>query len=122
MNDSRCVYSKTEPCPTCPWRKTSTVGGADIPNFEIGLMERLANTVGRSDDFRPIMACHYSAFAKDDYPCVGYLAVEGWSNISVRMNAIEGRIDMGAIMDACESLDLWPDFHSMLNAYRNAMS
>jgi hypothetical protein len=83
-------------------------------------MANLATTVGEGDAFRPIMACHYSTFAKEDYPCVGYLAVEGWTNLAVRIGAIEGRFDMQAIADACEELDLWPDFHTMLTAYQEA--
>jgi hypothetical protein len=115
-----CEYSKTTPCVTCPWRKSSTVGGFDIPGFDIAKMEGLANTVGPTDDFRPIMACHYSTFAKTDYPCVGYLAVEGWSNLAVRINTFLGRIDMTAIWEACYWIDLWPDFGSMLAAYQEA--
>lgn len=115
-----CEYSRTEPCPTCPWRKSSTVGGFDIPGFDIEKMEGLSNTVGDGDEFRPIMACHYSTGAKTDYPCVGYVAVEGWSNLNVRIAAIQGRLDLAAIGEACDALDLWPDFHSMLRAYQEA--
>lgn len=116
------VYDRTSPCPTCPWRRSSTVGGYDIPGFDIDKMRRLANTVGPDDAFRPIMACHYSTFARDDYPCVGYLAVEGLSNLSVRLAAIQGRIDLEAIWANTEALDLWPDFATMLAAYCEARS
>ena len=107
---------KTAPCPTCPWRKTSTVGGADIPNFDIDLMRGLSNTVGRGDAFRPIMACHGSARGAEE-PCIGYVAVEGWSNLSVRMAAIHGRVDIKAIDETCADLELWPSFAEMLEAY-----
>jgi hypothetical protein len=116
-----CAYSRTEPCPTCPWRRSSTVGGFDIPGFDIEKMRGLSNTVGHGDEFRPIMACHYSTFAAEDYPCVGYIAQEGWSNLAVRMAAIEDRIDVRAINYHCEPLDLWPDFASMLAAYEEAI-
>lgn len=76
--------------------------------------------MGDGDAFRPIMACHYSTFAKTDYPCVGYVAVEGWTNLAVRINAMSGRIDMEAISATCAELDLWPDFHTMLSAYQEA--
>lgn len=107
------------PCPTCPWRRSSTVGGFDIPAFDIDLMRSLANTVGDGDDFRNIMACHYSACG-DETPCVGYVAQEGYSNLSIRMMAIRDRIDLAAIWAACEPLDLWPSFHEMLAAYEEA--
>lgn len=109
----------TTPCPTCPWRRTSTIGGADIPNFDIGLMRGLSNTVGRGDDFRPVMACHGSACGKET-PCVGYLAVEGWSNLNVRIMAMSGRVDLSSIMDDCAELDLWASFREMLDAYEDA--
>lgn len=104
------------PCPTCPWRKSSTVGGADIPGFDIEKMRGLSNTVGDGDAFRVIMACHGSACGAER-PCIGYVAVEGWSNLSVRMMAIRGDLDMNAIDSACAEVDLWPSFAEMLEAY-----
>lgn len=109
------------PCSTCPWRKASTVGGTDIPNFDIDLMRGLSSCVGRGDDFRKVMACHGSACGAET-PCVGYLAQEGWSNLNVRMMAVDGRIDLLAIADACDGLDLWPSFDEMLAAYEEAQS
>lgn len=109
----------SQPCRTCPWRKSSTVGGADIPNFNLELMRGLSNTVGRGDAFRPIMACHYSPCGEES-ACVGYIAVEGYSNISVRLMAIQGEIDLAGIMEECEGLDLWQSFNEMLEAYELA--
>lgn len=107
------------PCATCPWRRSSTVGGADIPAFSINLMRNLLCTVGDGDAFRSIMACHGSAIG-EEHACVGYLAREGWSNLSVRVAALSGRIDLTAAAEACEDLDLWPDFETMLAAYESA--
>lgn len=107
------------PCVTCPWRRSSTVGGADIPRFDIDMMRGLRNTVGDGDDFRPIMACHYSACGAET-PCVGYVAQEGWSNLAVRLMALDGRIDIAAVLEACVELDLWPSFAEMLATYEAA--
>lgn len=107
------------PCPTCPWRKSSTVGGADIPSFDLGMMRALANTVGAGDAFRPIMACHYSACGAET-PCNGYLAIEGYSNLSVRMLALRKGLPLNDIVAAGEEIDLWPSFHDMLAAYEAA--
>lgn len=110
------------PCATCPWRKTSTVGGGDIPGFSLDLMRDLACTVGRGDNFRQIMACHYSPEPHEGHmlPCAGYLAREGRANLYVRMMAFRGEVDMDAVMEACEGLDLWPSFDEMLAAYEDA--
>lgn len=109
-----------EPCQSCPWRKSSTVGGADIPGFSIQMMRNLSNTVGNGDAFRPIMACHYSPVGKES-ACKGYIAREGYSNINVRMLASKGKIPIREITTACERLDLWPSFGPMLKAYERVM-
>jgi len=83
-------------------------------------MQALADTVGDGDEFRPMMACHYSGEPGTEKVCVGYVAKEGWSNLAVRLMAINGKIDINAIVDACEGLDLWPDFITMLTAYEEA--
>lgn len=107
------------PCATCPWRKSSTAGGFDIPGFDIDLMRGLRSTVGPGDAFRTIMACHGSACGAET-PCAGYVAVEGYSNLAVRVAAIEGRIDLPAVWAACDPLDLWGSFDEMLAAYEAA--
>lgn len=107
------------PCVTCPWRRSSTVGGFDIPGFKIDKMRRLVNTVGDEDAFRPIMACHYSEEGCDRH-CIGYVAVEGYSNLAVRLAAIEGKIDFRVIAEECASIEMWPDFLTMLHAYEVA--
>lgn len=107
------------PCPTCPWRRSSTEGGFDIPGFDIEKMRGLSSTVGEGDDFRVIFACHGSACGEET-PCIGYIAVEGYSNLAVRIMAARGRIDLAAIWAACEPLDLWPSFAEMLAAYEAA--
>lgn len=108
-----------QPCPTCPWRKSSTVGGADIPGYSLELMRRLQNTVGHGDDFRSIMACHYSPPGRET-SCKGYIARHGYSNINVRLLASKGVIPIREIESACEGLDLWETFDEMLEAYEDA--
>lgn len=110
-----------QPCVTCPWRKSSTAGGADIPGFNLELMRGLRVTVGHGDAFRPIMACHYSPCGEEKV-CVGYVAKEGWRNLAVRMLALRGELDIGAVVDICAELDLWNSFEEMLEAYEEASS
>lgn len=106
------------PCATCPWRKSSTVGGFDIPGFHVEMMRNLACTVGDGDAFRQVMACHYSG--EEMFACRGYVAQEGYTNLTVRVEGAMGRLPIHEIMDACEGLELWPDFHTMLAAYEEA--
>lgn len=107
------------PCVSCPWRKSSTVGGFDIPGFNLAKMRGLSACVGDGDEFRTIMACHYSPCGEET-ACVGYLATEGYSNLAVRVGAVQGRYDLAAIWAACDELDLWPSFAEMLGAYEEA--
>lgn len=107
------------PCATCPWRKSSTVGGVDIPNFDIQLMRNLACTVGEGDERRQVMACHYAACGAET-PCIGYVCIEGYSNINVRLMALRGEIDLPAIVLASKDIELWSSFHAMLAAYEDA--
>ncbi len=106
--------SPLAPCPCCPWR-VDHAGGSSIPSFSIDKARNLACTVGGSDAFRPIMACHLSPEG-DEIPCRGYVAAVGWSNLAVRMAAIEGRIDIYGIIDAAEDIELHPTFDDMLDA------
>lgn len=109
------------PCASCPWRKSSTVGGADIPGFSLDLMRGLTCTVGDGDGFRQVMACHYSGDAPGETrPCAGYLARHGYQNLYVRLMAANGDVDLPGTVDACEGLDLWPCFDVMLAAYEEA--
>jgi hypothetical protein len=102
------------PCPTCPWRRDS-LGGVAIPGFDICKARNLACTVGEGDGFRTVMACHGSGEGSE-IPCAGYLAIEGYSNLNVRIMAMDGRIDLQAIDEACADLDLFDNFEDMLDA------
>jgi hypothetical protein len=95
------------------------VGGQDIPSFSIELMRGLGNTAGPVDAFRPIMACHGSACGAET-PCVGYVAVEGFTNLNVRMEVLRGRLDLRAIDEACADIEMWSSFDEMLTAYEAA--
>ena len=102
---------KTVPCKTCPWRKGSKA--SEIPGFEIAKARHLSCTVGNGDGFRTIMACHLSDEGFEE-PCIGYLAVDGWSNLNVRMGAIEGRFDMAGVWRDCQGIALFSSFEDML--------
>lgn len=101
----------TIPCATCPWRVGSSA--ADIPAFDIAKARGLRSTVGEGDQFRTVMACHGSACGAES-PCIGYIAVEGYSNINVRLMALDGRINLPQIWEAAERLDLYQSFDEML--------
>jgi hypothetical protein len=105
---------KLLPCPSCPWRVDQDA--SVIPGYDQQKAEGLLGTVGRGDDFRPIMACHHSTDTKM-VPCKGYLAQEGWSNLNVRLLVIRGECPSpAAVADACyeDGLELEPDYPTVL--------
>lgn len=83
------------------------------------MRDKLRRTVGKEDGFRPIMACHHSKPGAER-PCIGYVVVEGWRNLDVRIMAIQGRLDLPAISAATVGLDLWESFDAMLAAFEMA--
>lgn len=102
--------SHLTPCGSCPWRRGATPEA--IPSYDRGKACDLSSTVGDSDDFRPIMACHLSEDGAER-PCAGYIAAEGYSNLAVRLATIAGRIDLIGTEEACAGLDLYDSFAAM---------
>lgn len=103
----------TTPCASCPWRRDSDPH--EIPNFELDKARKLVCTVGDgSDDFRPIMACHGSTEVCNR-PCVGYVAKVGYTNLSVRIAALDNTIPLGEIAADTADLDLYDTFDEMLD-------
>ena len=62
------------------------------------------------------MACHASPVG-GDWPCVGYVARHGYTNLALRIAASQGRIDLRGIVEGCADLPLYDTFWDMLAAY-----
>lgn len=108
------------PCKTCPWRKSSRVGGADIPYFNLDDMRGLVNSFppegSKADGFFPIMACHHSREGADK-PCIGYVNNIGFDNIAVRMLQSRDRINLSQIREEVSGIEVYEDFKTMLADY-----
>lgn len=109
MTRTPCSYKPTKPCESCPWRQDATA--SDIPNFDVGLAERLAATCpderGFGPDYgAPWFACHQSRDGRE-IPCAGWLAVAGRTHPAVRLAVRQGRVNPQAL-DAGED---WPALH-----------
>ncbi|MDF9779038.1 hypothetical protein OKW11_006084 [Pseudomonas baetica] len=87
-------------------------------------MRGLANTVPprgtTQDGFRTIMACHHSKPGRE-YACAGYIAQHGQSNFNVRLMAFAGA-DLNKVVANCAGIDLYDNFHEMLDAYEAALA
>lgn len=84
-------FARATPCDECPWRCDVAVGRFPPERFE-----KLVSTIGGSDGFRPIFACH-KAPEGDEFACAGYLLTEGLSNLAVRIAAGQKRFDPRAL-------------------------
>ncbi len=91
------------PCKTCPWRMDATA--AAVPNYvHAKACDLLHTCVGDGDDFRKVMACHYSLKEEEPFACNGYLAQAGWSNINVRILLAQRKIaHPDEVAAACKS-------------------
>nr|CAH7226211.1 hypothetical protein VCHA53O474_240088 [Vibrio chagasii] len=123
QNPKQRKYFAPKPCKACPWKRSSKVGGADIPNFDMDMMRNLAGTAperGKSDDdFRKIFACHDSKEG-GECACAGYVARDGQHNISLRLLASKTNTPIQPIIERAEQEDLYNNFHEMFDDYEAA--
>lgn len=100
---------RTPPCKSCPWRV-----GADadaIPGFDMAMAEDLRLCVSGAIG-APIFACHQSREG-DEIPCQGFLAVEGYASLTVRIGVSVGTIDPDALGEPPED---WPELYGSFEA------
>ncbi|MEX3952717.1 DUF6283 family protein [Paraburkholderia sp. EG287B] len=105
-----------KPCASCPWRHTA--GAEDIPNFDLALAEKLADTCpddrGMGPDFGASMfACHQSREG-EEFACAGWLAKVGHHHPAVRLAVVSGRLDSAALEPGVD----WPELH---DSYREVL-
>lgn len=98
-----------KPCTSCPWRRVASAD--DIPNFDLELAEKLADTCpdhrGMGPDFgAPVFACHQSRDG-EEFACAGWLAKVGHRHPAVRLAVMSRRLDPAAL----EPGESWPELH-----------
>lgn len=87
------AFAVTTTCDECPWRRDVAVG-----RFPPERYKALENTCKQIFG-GPIFACH-KTHEGNERACAGFLLVEGWENISVRLAASAKRFDMSEITAA----------------------
>lgn len=81
-------YRKT-PCPDCPWRRDAEVGA-----FPAEAFRHSARTA--YDLSRHRFGCHASG-AEKPATCAGFLLSGAAHNLSVRLDVLTGRVDLGQV-------------------------
>lgn len=97
------------PCGDCPWRRDSTPGQFPPERYDALLSTCRGPGGGNAEFGAALFACHKTPDGRET-ACAGFLAVEGWSNLSVRMAVIDGRLDPAA-------LEPGPDWPALYESY-----
>lgn len=87
------------PCGECPWRRDAEPG-----KFPAERYAALRRTSRRPDEHGhtdaqlgdPLFACHMTQEGSDR-ACAGWLAVEGWGHVMIRLAAATGRLPSCAL-------------------------
>lgn len=98
------------PCGECPWRLDAQPGKFPAERYAaLRATSRRPDAHGGTDAplGSPFFACHMSGEGKDQ-ACAGWLAVEGWGHIGVRLAVLRGAIDEAALAPG----EGWPALHS----------
>lgn len=104
------------PCVECPFRRDVKPGqfGSDRYDALRGTCRDEQNVQARLGT--PIFACHKSPEG-GEFACAGWLAVEGHSNIGIRVHVVFGTLPAEALKPA----DGWPDLYSSYEEMADAM-
>ncbi|WP_423236663.1 DUF6283 family protein [Burkholderia multivorans] len=117
------MKSPRRPCASCPWRRDADAG--DIPNFDLGLAEKLADTcpddrgVGPHLDAK-MFACHESRPGRD-FTCAGWLAKVGHRHPTVRKKTFRGELDPVALRPGTDWPALHDDYQEVLEKLRSTI-
>lgn len=100
-----------KPCANCPFRKDSPAGEFDTERFDtLRATSRDPRTGQDALPGSPIFACHKSVDGRE-IACAGWLAVEGYGNLTVRLALAYGELDPAALQPAPDG----PELHASYN-------
>lgn len=89
---------RRRPCAECPWRRDVAPGQFSAERFEAlkGTVEHEVPRTATDVAEQPIFACHKSPKGREE-ACAGFLAVEGASNLAVRLAVAQQRLSGEAL-------------------------
>ncbi|TMR91307.1 DUF6283 family protein [Nonomuraea basaltis] len=81
------------PCRECPWRRDAEPGKFPAERYEVLRGTCRDEGGGNAGLGAPIFACHMGEPGTgDDLACAGWLAVEGWNSVHVRIAIVTGQL------------------------------
>ena len=94
------------PCDECPWRLDAVPGR--FPPERYAALENTHGARGREAPLgAPLFACHKTMEGRDA-ACAGFLAVEGYNHLGVRLVVLLGNIPIEALTPGAD----WPPLHA----------
>lgn len=101
------MKARSRPCGECPFRRDTPPG--QFPAERYAALESTHGYPGREASFdAPWFGCHkmpLDAQPGEEIACAGWLVIEGYNHLGVRIAAAEGRLTK----ENLEPHDDWPD-------------
>lgn len=82
------------PCPECPWKRDSEPGKFPPERYQaLRCTSRRPDARGGTEAQLgdPLFACHMT-HEGHEHACAGWLAVEGWGHLAVRIAVLSGAV------------------------------
>lgn len=116
------LHHPARPCAECPWRRDQPPGRFPPERYDaLRATCRDGDTSFNAGFGAPLFACHKTPEGRET-ACAGFLAVEGWSNVSVRMAVTAGHLDPDALTPGGDWPDLYGSYEEMHAANTPAVS
>ncbi len=107
------AYQKA-PCDDCPWRTDAPPGQFPAERYEA--LQATHGTPGHEAPLgAPLFACHKTAEGREAI-CAGFLAVEGYDHLTVRLMVISGRVPGASLTPATGWPTLYANYGEMVAA------
>lgn len=111
---------RTFPCAECPWRRDAEPGKFGTERYETlraTCRSEGVDGVGHSALQAPIFGCHKGEPGTgDDLACAGFLAVEGYNSLPVRLAMALGNLPPGAVRRGKDWPELYGSYEELAEA------
>ncbi|WP_433235347.1 DUF6283 family protein [Streptosporangium sp. CA-135522] len=106
------------PCGECPWQVSAELGKFPAERYEELRATCQPNAAGVPPlPGTPMFGCHVGdPKTGEDLACAGWLAVEGFEHIGVRLALADGRIPASALQPGHNWPELYPSYEAMAEA------
>lgn len=114
------IPRRSFPCRECPWQVTAEPGKFPTERYEKLRTTCRPNAAGIPPlPGTPMFGCHLgNPGTGEDLACAGWLAVEGFEHIGVRLALRDGLIPASAMQPGDNWPELYPSYEALIEANR----